>query len=152
MRRALVLIGNIALALLVGIFLLFSWEHTYYYVDSRFFVPVMTAHYKAVCYRDVDPVRDTLVFNAVFAIVIGLTIPFLAAFALRLRWYVLAPILIGVTWFFAREFPMYSRLGIAWMLSGWAPYFFVAATFTGAFLGELTRKRWLAALLLMGRP
>jgi hypothetical protein len=59
MRRALVPIGNITLALLVGIFLLFSWERAYYYVGSRFFVPVMTAHYKAVCYRDVDPIRDT---------------------------------------------------------------------------------------------
>ena len=64
MRRALVLIGNIALALPGGIFLLFGWERAYYYVDSRLFLPVMTAHYKAVRYRDVDPIRDTLVFNA----------------------------------------------------------------------------------------
>jgi hypothetical protein len=152
MRRPLVLVGNVALALIAGVFLLFGWERAYYYVGSHLFLPVMTAHYKSVCYRDVDPIRDTLVFNAVFAIVIGLTIPFLAAVALRLRWYLLAPILVGVTWFFAREFPMYSRLGIAWMLSGWAPHFFVAATFAGAFLGELTRKKWLAARLSMGRP
>ena len=59
MRRALVLIGNIALALPGGIFLLFGWERAYYYVDSRLFLPVMTAHYKAVRYRDVDPIRDT---------------------------------------------------------------------------------------------
>jgi hypothetical protein len=149
MRRALVLIGNVALALIIGVFLLLGWERAYDYVGSRFFLPVMTAHYKAMRYRDVDPIRDMLVFNAVFATVTGLTIPFLAAFVLRLRWYVLAPILVGMTWLVVRDFPAHGRLGIIWMLSGLAPYFFVGATFAGAYLGELTRKKWLAARLSM---
>jgi hypothetical protein len=149
MRRALVLVGNIALALLIGLLLLFGWERAYYYVGSQFVFPVLTAHYKAVGYRDVEPIRDTLVFNAVFAIVVGLTISFITAFALRLRGYVLVPILIGVTWLVAQDFPARGRPGIIWMLLGWGTYFFVVAMFAGGYLGELARKKYLAARLSM---
>jgi hypothetical protein len=151
MRRVLLPVGNIAIASVVGVVLPFGWERAYYYVVSHFFVPVTTAHYKAVHYRDGDPIRDMLVFNAVFASIVGLTIPFLVAFVLKLRWYVLAPILIGFAWLVVWEFPAQGRLGIVWMLSGLAPYCFAVATLIGSYLGELSRKKWLAARASMVR-
>jgi hypothetical protein len=132
MRRSLIHVANIALALVAGVLLPLIWERTYAYVGTRWFQPATTSHYEAANYRDINPIRDLLLFNASIAITVGLTISLILKAVLRLHWFVLAPILLGIVSF------------LTWMLFGWTPYLFVVSTFAGAWLGERVRSMYVA--------
>ena len=144
MRRALIHVANIALALVAGVLLLLVWERTYAFVGTRWFQPATTSHYEAANYRDIDPIRDLLLFNASIAVTVGLTISLILGAVLRLRWFVLAPILLGVvsvlTWVLIRSHDFHPF----WMLFGWTPYLFVVSTVGGAWLGERVRTMYVA--------
>lgn len=141
MRNAAVLIGNVALSIVTGVLLLYAWKRGYFYLDAHVFLPTITAYYQSVCYCRVDPIRDHLIYNTSFAALIGLTIPFVSALVISLRWFVLAAILIGIDWLLARALVAHGDFGVWWMLTGWAPYSFVGAAFFGAWFGERARKR-----------
>jgi hypothetical protein len=144
MRRALIHVANIALALVAGVLMLLIWERTYAYVGTRWFQPATTLHYEVAHYRDINPIRDLLIFNASIAVAVGLTISLVLGAVLRLRWFVLAPILLGVVSFLTWVLITSHDFHPFWMLFGWTPYLFVLSTFTGSWLGERVRSRYVA--------
>jgi hypothetical protein len=141
MQRWFLLLVNIAVAAVAAVLVLLIWTRCYWYLNSHFFTPTLMAHYDRVGYANADPMLATLVLNAVFAAAVGLILTLFLGFVLRLRWYVLALVLLVVVTCLVRALANRQQLSIVWMLLGPAPYVFATATCIGAWLGERFRTR-----------
>jgi hypothetical protein len=142
MRRWLLLLLNVVCALCAGGLLLIIWDISFWYLQDYFFLPLLRRHYERIGYSNADPVRDFSVIAAIYGAVMGLTFPLLLAYVLRLRWFILTPMLIGSVYCIAialKSFPLSVLLG-----AGHALYVFGAAAFVGAYFGERLRARRIA--------
>jgi hypothetical protein len=139
MRRWLLLLVNVASALCAGVLLLFFWDLSFWYLEEHIFRPVLRRHYERIGYANADPLRDFAIMTSVYAAVVGLTLPVLIAYVLRLRWFVLAPILIAVVLLVARALSILPVF--VFLAAGFSLFVFAATTFVGTWLGERLRAR-----------
>jgi len=142
MRRWLLLLVNVVSALCAGVLLLLFWDLSFWFLEEHLFRPVLRRHYERIGYANSDPLRDFAIMTSVYAAVVGLTLPVLIAYVLRLRWFVLAPILIAVVLLLARALSILPVFVL--LAAGFALYLFAATTFVGTWLGERLRARRIA--------
>jgi len=142
MRHWLLLTLNLMCALCAGVLLLFIWEISFWYLQDHFFQPLLRRHYERIGYSNADPIRDFSAMTAVYAAVMGLTFPLLFAYVLRLRWFIISPILIASVYSVVialKIFPLSVTLA-----AGYAPFAFAATSFIGTYFGERLRVRRIA--------
>jgi hypothetical protein len=80
-RMLLLLFGVVATVTL--------WTRGYWYVWGKWMWPVLDAHYKANCYKEIDPLRDAELFAGTFGAVSGAVVAIAVALVANLRWHLI---------------------------------------------------------------
>jgi hypothetical protein len=129
----LLLLGVVAIVTL--------WTRGYWYVWGAWVWPALDAHYKALCYKDIDPLRDAAVFATAYGAATGVLIAVLVALASNLRWPLVWFALGSLSIALMIVASMRQPLSFIFLLSNAALLAFIAAVGIGAWGGQRLRFR-----------